>query len=78
LGGPRAPFGWRRVEETDEAGKKIHKIAKDDREQKAIAEIVKLRRKGLSLRAIAGAIQAKGFKIDHMSVGAVLKRQAAP
>jgi DNA invertase Pin-like site-specific DNA recombinase len=78
LGGPRAPFGWRRVEEIDEAGKKIHKIAKEDREQKAIAEIIKLRRKGLSLRAIAAALQVKGFKIDHMSVGAVLKRQAAP
>ena len=47
-------------------------------EQEAIREIVALKAQGRSLRAIAGEMQAKGFRISHVAVqGALRARRAA-
>ena len=49
-----------------------------DAEQEAIREIVALKAQGRSLRAIAGEMQAKGFRVSHVAVqGALRARRAA-
>jgi putative DNA-invertase from lambdoid prophage Rac len=58
------PFGYRRGEHGQ---LKPHKS-----EQTAIREMVALRAQGKALRAIAEAMQAKGFKISHEGVKGVL------
>jgi len=63
LGG-KIPFGFR----TD-AGK----LVRHEGEQKAIREIIALRAAGKPLRAIAAAMLARGHKISHEGVAAVLR-----
>ena len=58
------PFGYRRSEHGQLA---THKA-----EQAAILEMIALRAQGKALRAIAEAMQAKGFKISHEGVKGVL------
>jgi putative DNA-invertase from lambdoid prophage Rac len=63
------PFGYRRGEQGQLA---LHKG-----EQAAIREMVALRAQGKALRAIAEAMQAKGFKISHEGVKGVLAAHSA-
>jgi putative DNA-invertase from lambdoid prophage Rac len=58
------PFGYRR----GELGELMPHVA----EQAAIREMLALRAQGKALRAIAKAMQAKGFKISHEGVKGVL------
>ena len=58
------PFGYR----SGEHGQ----LAPHKGEQAAIREMVALRAQGKALRAIAEAMQAKGFKISHEGVKGVL------
>jgi DNA invertase Pin-like site-specific DNA recombinase len=58
------PFGYRRGDNGQLAAHKA--------EQKAIREMMALRAKGQALRAIAKAMQVKGFKISHEGVKGVL------
>jgi putative DNA-invertase from lambdoid prophage Rac len=58
------PFGYRRGEHGQ--------LAPHKGEQAAIREMVSLRAQGKALRAIAEAMQAKGFKISHEGVKGVL------
>jgi len=51
-------LGWRRVEETDAAGRRC--VVRDDAEAETLARIVALRGEGLSLRAIATTLTAEG------------------
>src|SRR3984957_6096050 len=67
LGG-RVPFGFRR----GHAGELIEVPA----EQEAIQEMVALRARGRALRAIAEAMQAKGYRISHEGVAGVLRSAA--
>ena len=67
LGG-RVPFGFRR----GLAGELIEVPA----EQEAIQEMVALRARGRALRAIAEAMQAKGYRISHEGVAGVLRSAA--
>jgi putative DNA-invertase from lambdoid prophage Rac len=64
LGGSR-PFGWRKAED----GSLVEIVE----EQEAICEIVALRAAGKPLRAIAGAMKAKGHRISHEGVAGVLR-----
>jgi putative DNA-invertase from lambdoid prophage Rac len=58
------PFGYRRGEHGQ--------LSPHKGEQGAIREMVALRAQGKALRAIAEAMQAKGFKISHEGVKGVL------
>ena len=58
------PFGYRRGEHGE--------LVLHEAEQAAIREMVALRAQGNALRAIAEAMQAKGFKISHEGVKGVL------
>jgi DNA invertase Pin-like site-specific DNA recombinase len=58
------PFGYRRGEHGE--------LAPHKAEQAAIREMTALRAQGKALRAIAEAMQAKGFKISHEGVKGVL------
>jgi hypothetical protein len=58
------PFGYRRGEHGQ--------LAPHKGEQAAIREMVALRAQGRALRAIAAAMQAKGFKISHEGVKGVV------
>jgi putative DNA-invertase from lambdoid prophage Rac len=58
------PFGYRRGEHGE--------LAPHKAEQVAIREMMALRSQGKALRAIAEAMQAKGFKISHEGVKGVL------
>ena len=51
-------LGWRRVEETDTAGRRC--VVRDDAEAETLTRIVALRGEGLSLRAIATTLTAEG------------------
>jgi DNA invertase Pin-like site-specific DNA recombinase len=59
------PFGYRRGEHGQ--------LAPHEAEQAAIREMVALRAQGKALRAIAEAMQAKGFQISHEGVKGVLR-----
>jgi DNA invertase Pin-like site-specific DNA recombinase len=59
------PFGYRRGEHGQ--------LAPHEAEQAAIGEMAALRAQGMALRAIAEAMQAKGFKISHEGVKGVLR-----
>ena len=63
------PFGYRR----GELGELMPHVA----EQAAIREMLALRAQGKALRAIAKAMQAKGFKISHEGVKGVLAAHSA-
>ena len=52
-------------------------FAAHEDEQQATSEMRALRAQGLSLRAIAAAMQAKGFQISHEGVAGVLKARRA-
>ena len=51
-------LGWRRVEETDAAGRQV--IVRADDEAETVARIVALRGEGLTLRAIAASLTSEG------------------
>lgn len=63
LGGVR-PFGYEVAN-----GELIPNAA----EQEAIARMKAMRAEGLSLRAIAAAVQGEGFNVSHVSVARILK-----
>ena len=76
LGGKHAPFGWR----LDVDG--VHLI-EDPQEQQIIQDIVKLQRRGWSLRQIGTALEERGIKTktgktawNPKTVSALLKRAA--
>jgi putative DNA-invertase from lambdoid prophage Rac len=58
------PFGWHRTEDGA--------LVEDSAQQRVIHHIIKLRRDGLSLRAISAAIAAEGIKLSHEGVKNVL------
>jgi len=58
------PFGW----QVGEDGA----LVEDSEQQRATQRILKLRRDGLSLRAISAAIAAEGIKLSHEGVKNVL------
>src|SRR5208337_3946619 len=68
LGGS-IPFGYR----LDDDGE----LAPNEAQQGAIREIVAMKSQGLSLRAIAAAMQAEGHQISHVGVQGVLKARRA-
>jgi hypothetical protein len=45
----------------------------DEHEHEAITEMMVLKAEGRSLRAIAQVMTAKGFKISHETVAAILR-----
>ena len=63
LGGS-IPFGFRVVD---------GELVADEHEHEAIREMMVLKAEGRSLRAIAQAMTAKGFKISHETVAAILR-----
>src|SRR6516225_5118369 len=63
------PFGYRRGERGE--------LAPHESEQAAIRQMIALRAQGKVLRAIAEAMQAKGFKISHEGVKGVLAAHSA-
>jgi len=74
LGGD-PPFGYRIEVEYDAAGKRKGARLVENREQQAaIAEMRSMQQNGLSLRAIAAAMQAKGFKLSHVGVKQAINR----
>ena len=68
LGG-KVPFGFRRGADGE--------LVPHEAEQEAIREIVALRAQGRPLRAIAEAVQAKGYRISHEGVAGVLRAKRA-
>jgi hypothetical protein len=72
LGGA-VPFGDRAVP-TPPKGAELIPVPE---EQEAIKRMVKKRRAGASLRAIAGALESEGFKLSHMGVGRMIQAQEA-
>jgi len=68
LGGIK-PFGYRLGEHGE--------LVPHEAEQAAIAEMAALKAQGLSLRAIAAEMQARGFQISHEGVAGVLKARRA-
>jgi hypothetical protein len=66
--GSIVPFGYR----SGEHGQ----LTPHEAEQAAIREMMALRAEGKALRAIAEALQAKGFKISHEGVKGVLTAQS--
>ena len=68
-GGTR-PFGFAVVEEDE-----IKKLVPIPEEQQAIADIVKLRKKGATLMAIRDQMRARGFgRLSHETVRQILRR----
>jgi putative DNA-invertase from lambdoid prophage Rac len=72
LGGT-IPFGFRKVP-TPPKGAALVPVPE---EQDAIKRMVDMRRSGASLRAIAAAMAADGFKLSHMGVGKIIQAQEA-
>jgi len=68
LGGT-APFGWDIVTEPDQKGACL---VPNEAQQEAIVDVVEFRRQGLSLRAIAVAMAAKGFGLSHFGVQRII------
>ena len=64
LGGS-VPFGCRLSGDSE--------LRPHDAEQEAIREMIAMKAQGLSLRAIAAEMQAKGHQISHVGVQSVLK-----
>jgi hypothetical protein len=62
------PFGFRKVP-TPPKGAALVPVPE---EQDAIKRMVDMRRSGASLRAIAAAMAADGFKLSHMGVGKII------
>jgi DNA invertase Pin-like site-specific DNA recombinase len=80
LGGPRAPFGWRRATKEGDGlveDPKGEHLVQHKAEQKAIREIMRLRKKGEPLRAISAAMKAKGHQLSHEGVAGVLRAASA-
>jgi putative DNA-invertase from lambdoid prophage Rac len=77
LGGD-GPFGFRIEYETDPTGKRKggHLVPIPD-QQEAIREMVALRQDGVSLRAIAAEMLAKGHKLSHVAVKQAVERALA-
>jgi putative DNA-invertase from lambdoid prophage Rac len=63
LGGT-VPFGFRLVD---------GELVSDEAQQEAIREMIALRARGRSLRAIAAEMQARGRQISHEGVAGVLR-----
>jgi putative DNA-invertase from lambdoid prophage Rac len=63
--GGTVPFGFERSDDG--------KLAKDKAKQQAIALMVEMKADGKSLRGIAAAVAAQGFKITHAGVAGILK-----
>lgn len=53
------------------------KLVENEREQQAIVEILKRRRRGQTLMAVRDAMRARGFPISHSLVGDLERRHAA-
>jgi len=70
LGGT-APFGWDIVQ--DEDGARGGRLVPNKMQQEAIIDMVQLRRQGLSLRAVAQAMAAKGFDLSHFGVQRIIR-----
>jgi putative DNA-invertase from lambdoid prophage Rac len=74
LGGD-APFGFPIEAEYDAAGKrKGGRLVEDADQQRAIAEMRVMHQIGKSLRTIAAAMQARGYKISQVGVKQVINR----
>jgi DNA invertase Pin-like site-specific DNA recombinase len=77
LGGS-VPFGYRLEHQYGEDGRhKGGRLVEDKDQQAAIAEMRTLHRGGLSLRAIAAAMQARGHKLSHVGVKQAIRRAMA-
>ncbi len=63
--GGTVAFGFRRQDDG--------KLSKDKAKQQAIALMVEMKADGKSLRGIAAAVSAQGFKITHAGVAGILK-----
>jgi putative DNA-invertase from lambdoid prophage Rac len=63
------PFGYR----LGESGE----LVRDEAQQAAIEEITVLKTRGMSLRAIAAELRAKGFQISHEGVARILRGRRA-
>jgi putative DNA-invertase from lambdoid prophage Rac len=63
--GGTVPFGFERSDDG--------KLSKDKAKQLAIALMVEMKADGKSLRGIAAAVAAQGFKITHAGVAGILK-----
>ena len=63
--GGTVPFGFERSDDG--------KLAKDKAKQQAIALMIEMKADGKSLRGIAAAVAAQGFKITHAGVARILK-----
>jgi putative DNA-invertase from lambdoid prophage Rac len=75
LGGD-APFGYRVEADSDAVGKrKGGRLVEDPDQQAAIAEMRAMHRDGKSLRTIAAAMQARGYKISHVEVKQAINRK---
>lgn len=59
-GGPSAPYGYSVGPREKHAGKRRRKLVPDRSEQKVVRHMVKLSRRGLSLRAIAADLEERG------------------
>lgn len=70
LGGKR-PFGYQIIGQGKDS-----LLVEDEAEQKAIKRMKALRKKGLSLMAIADDLNSKGITISHMGVKKILDREA--
>jgi putative DNA-invertase from lambdoid prophage Rac len=75
LGGD-APFGFRVEYEYDAAGKrKGGRLVPVPEQQEAIQAMRVMRQEGMSLRAIATALDAQGHKISHVAVKQAIERR---
>jgi DNA invertase Pin-like site-specific DNA recombinase len=72
-GGSR-PFGWRLGEMNGHG--KARELIPIPREQEAIAEILKRRKRGQTLMAIRDAMRVRGFAISHQLVADIARRHA--
>jgi putative DNA-invertase from lambdoid prophage Rac len=63
LGGA-IPFGWQ-VGPNKE-------LIEDRSQQMAIKQMIRMRKRGKSLRAIAAEMEAKGFKLSHFGVQKII------
>lgn len=77
LGGT-APFGWRKVEERDAAGRITGaRLEAIPREQEALRRMKELRETGKSLRQIELEMRRGGFAVSHVTIGRALKELGA-
>jgi hypothetical protein len=71
--GGRRPFGWRLVP-IPEGGAPL--LVPDKAEQKAIAKILDMRKRGVTLTAICTAMHAQGHQLCRASVANIIDRAA--